>query len=171
MGYTEFKNGEQPALNDTNLNNMQLELMKLVFPIGSTYVTQTNTNPNTLLKFGTWERLNGKVLVGLDEEDENFNEIGKTGGEKTHTLNTTEMPKHGHSSAVINPNTSGSTVEDYGYKYTSSQNGVAIALESCVSKDTKGWLSTTIEQEIGGNQAHNNLQPYKVVGYMWLRTA
>ena len=62
MGYTTFKNGEQPALSDTVLNNMQIELMKLVFPIGSTYITQDNTNPSEILKFGTWERLKGKVL-------------------------------------------------------------------------------------------------------------
>ena len=82
MGYTTFTNGTQPALSDTILNNMQVELMKLVFPIGSTYITQTNINPSEILKFGTWERIKGKVLVGLDENDTDFNEIGKTGGEK-----------------------------------------------------------------------------------------
>ena len=29
MGYTTFKNGTQPELNDTILNNMQVELIKL----------------------------------------------------------------------------------------------------------------------------------------------
>ena len=89
MGYTTFNNNGQPALSDTVLNNMQVELMKLVFPIGAPYITQNDTNPSEILKFGTWERLKGK---GLDEDDEEFNEIGKTGGEKTHTLTNSELP-------------------------------------------------------------------------------
>lgn len=71
-----------------NLNKMQED----IFPIGSTYITQTDTNPSTILGFGTWERLKGKVLVGLDENDTNFNSIGKTGGEKTHQLTQAELP-------------------------------------------------------------------------------
>lgn len=37
MGYTNFTNGILPAMNDETLNNMQIELIKLVFPIGSIY--------------------------------------------------------------------------------------------------------------------------------------
>ena len=77
MGYTNFVNGNKPNLSAPNLNNMQIELMKLVFPIGSTYITQEETNPSTILNFGTWERVKGKVLVGLDEDDTDFNTIGK----------------------------------------------------------------------------------------------
>lgn len=149
MGYTTFINGTQPALSDTILNNMQVELIKLVFPIGSTYITQTNTNPSEILKFGTWERVKGKVLVGLDENDTDFNEIGKTGGEKTHTLTINEMPKH-----------------DHAYNKTSG---------SATSKDVGGgttWGDYLVNTSFaGGDQPHNNLQPYQVVGYMWRRTA
>lgn len=66
------------------LNAMQQGLMELVFPVGSTYVTQSDTNPNTILSFGTWERFKGLVALGLDEDDADLNEIGKTGGQKTH---------------------------------------------------------------------------------------
>ena len=66
------------------LNAMQQGLMELVFPVGSTYVTQSETNPNTILSFGTWERFKGLVALGLDEDDADLNEIGKTGGQKTH---------------------------------------------------------------------------------------
>ena len=66
---------------DTGTKKMKLStLLSLVFPIGSTYVTQTNTNPSTILGFGTWERLKGKVCLGLDEDDADFNQINKTGG-------------------------------------------------------------------------------------------
>lgn len=149
MGYTTFTNGTQPALSDTILNNMQVELMKLVFPIGSTYITQTNTNPSEILKFGTWERVKGKVLVGLDEDDTDFNTIGKIGGEKEHTLTVDEMPQHSH--------TFNKTSGTANYKDTGS--GTAYG----------DYLVNT--SSAGGDQPHNNLQPYQVVGYMWRRTA
>ena len=153
MGYTTFTNGTQPALSDTILNNMQVELIKLVFPIGSTYITQTNTNPSEILKFGTWERVKGKVLVGLDEDDTDFNEIGKTGGEKTHTLTVDEMPAHNHSAKFCE----GTGV----YSVFPKGNG---------SNPEWGGSTNTIANT-GEGQAHNILQPYEVVGYMWRRTA
>lgn len=115
---------------------LQIELGKLFFPIGSTYTTQTNTNPSTILGFGTWKRLKGKVCLGLDEDDEDLNEIGKTGGEKEHILTSNEIPR--------------------GKKVLSAK-GDWIASQDYMTYETAG--------------AHNNMQPFKVVGYMWLRTA
>lgn len=40
--------------------------------------------------------LEGKSLVGLDVDDADFNEVGKTGGSKTHTQTWSEMPQHTH---------------------------------------------------------------------------
>lgn len=154
MGYTTFKNNGQPALSDTVLNNMQVELMKLVFPIGSTYVTQSNTNPSTILNFGTWERLKGKVCLGVDENDEDFKTIGKTGGEKKHTLTINEIPSHKHSLPYsVWGNTSGA------YQQRTSEN---VGNYSGEIKETN---------QVGGGQSHNNMQPYEVVGYMWIRRA
>ena len=153
MGYTNFVNGNAPYISAQNLNNMQIELMKLVFPIGSTYITQEETNPSTILNFGTWERVKGKVLVGLDEDDTDFNEIGKTGGEKAHTLTVDEMPAHNHSAKFCE----GTGV----YSVFPKGNG---------SNPEWGGSTNTIANT-GKGQAHNILQPYEVVGYMWRRTA
>lgn len=38
----------------------------------------------------------GKVGVGYDSAQTEFNALGKTGGAKTHTLDVTEMPGHNH---------------------------------------------------------------------------
>ena len=151
MGYTTFTNGTQSALSDTVLNNMQVELMKLVFPIGSTYITQELTNPSEILKFGTWERLKGKVCLGLDEDDTELNEIGKTGGEKTHKLTIKEMPTHNH---------------DYYYKNI----GAATGSESMVGNSSSNTGSVRTSST-GDGQPHNNMQPYEIVGYMWIRRA
>ncbi len=166
-----FKNGSQPALNDTNLNQMQTNIqtaissletnieeainnaIKLILPIGATYITQTDTNPNAILGFGTWERIKGKVLVGLDEDDTDFNEIGKEDGEKTHTLTVNEMPSHNHEIGLTGGSETGSAIS---YVY---------------SNEKRFYSGQDILQVEGGDQPHNNLQPYRVVGYMWERTA
>ena len=135
---------------DTGTKKMKLStLLSLVFPIGSTYVTQTNTNPSTILGFGTWERLKGKVCLGLDEDDTNMNTIGKTGGEKTHTLTINEMPAHKHN------------------LLTESGSGSKWAIKTVSGVGQFG--GTDQIQSAGGGQAHNNMQPYEIVGYMWIR--
>lgn len=166
MGYTNFVNGNKPNLSAPNLNNMQIELMKLVFPIGSTYITQEDTNPSTILNFGTWERVKGKVLVGLDEDDTDFNEIGKTGGEKTHTLTVDEMPAHIHKlKGDTNVNFEDNTI--YPYLLASAKRGY---VNGSAVTFSEGY-STNDTTTVGGGQAHAILQPYQVVGYMWIRTA
>lgn len=44
--------------------------------------------------------LKGKTILGFDEADNDFNELGKIGGEKKHKLQTNELPKHNHSASV-----------------------------------------------------------------------
>ena len=147
MGYFKFENNVT-AVNDTNLNAMQQRLMELVFPVGSTYITQSNTNPNTILNFGTWERLKGKVCLGLDENDADLNKIGNIGGEKEHILTVNEIPPHSHMGTPA-----------YYRAVTVEQ-----ATELNSQTGTQGSTGVT-----GGGQAHNNMQPYEVVGYMWIR--
>ncbi len=125
-------------------------LLSTIFPIGSTYITQEDINPSTILGFGTWERSKGRVLVGLDENESYFNEIGKTGGETTHTLTIEEMTEHDH---VV------------GIEYTVATGGDTPRLVSNPDYGDKRTAKT------GGSQPFNITQPYEVVGYMWIRRA
>lgn len=156
MGYFNFENSpsKKTPISAENLLAMQKGLMELAFPIGSTYITQSDTNPNTILNFGTWERLKGKVCVGLDEDDTNMNTIGKTGGEKEHTLTINEMPEHMHDMIDNDPGY---------YAGWGSRSGWA---QAAAQSDSGGRFRTDLS---GGNEPHNNLQPYEVVGYMWIR--
>lgn len=71
--------------------------MQTLYPIGSVYISTLATNPNTLLGFGTWaDFANGKVLVGYDSTQTEFDTLEETGGEKTHTLTTAELAIHTH---------------------------------------------------------------------------
>ena len=73
--------------------------LEALYPVGSIYMNAvSDTNPATLLGFGTWAAFGaGRVPVGVDTTDEDFDEGGLTGGAKTHTLTTSEMPTHSHS--------------------------------------------------------------------------
>ena len=52
------------------------------YPIGSVFQSTNSANPATFMG-GTWERFgNGRVLVGVDENDPEFNASNKTGGSK-----------------------------------------------------------------------------------------
>ena len=96
--------------------------------------------------------LKGKIVVGLDGNDADFNTIGKTGGEKTHTLSVDEMPSHSH----YIYDASGGSVQFSAY--TAKDNGTT------GSTETNGYASLT--GNIGSSQPHNNLQPYQVQNYI-----
>ena len=91
-------------------------------------------------------KLTGKVPVGYDPTDTDFNPVGHTDGEKTHTLTIEEMPSHNHS-------------RNY-YSSDWCANGTKSGYHGSDTGTKKVTGST------GGGQAHNNLQPYAVIKYI-----
>lgn len=120
----------------------------LLMPVGTVITLGVSTNPATLFGFGTWTAISGKVIVGIDATQTEFDTLDETGGEKTHTLTTAEMPSHAH---YIDNNQSNYAIGSNAYGLSS--NG-----------------STLLSGSTGGGGAHNNLQPYQVK-YIWQRTA
>ena len=54
------------------------------FPVGSVFTSVVDTNPASLLGYGTWESIGaGRVLIGKDDADPDFDTLGETGGAKT----------------------------------------------------------------------------------------
>lgn len=69
---------------------------KTKLPIGSIIYMTNDTNPGTIFG-GTWEETaKGRVIVGVDENDEDFQTAKLTGGEKEVTLSASQMPSHSH---------------------------------------------------------------------------
>ena len=80
-----------------------------MFPIGYIMITATNTNPSAQFG-GTWISIgSGKTLVGVDENDADFNTVEKTGGSKSHTLTVDEIPSHDHSASSSSSSSSSSS--------------------------------------------------------------
>lgn len=146
------ENTDIPAINKIlaeDMNEIKYVINNYIFPIGATIEnSEKSFNPN-LLYGGTWVRIKGKFLVGVDEDDEDFNESGKTGGEKKHTLTIDEMPRHDHDGRVNNAYASGNELAFHA-------NGNSI-------------IGGMIQQN-GGGQPHNNIPPFEAT-YIWRRVA
>jgi len=137
-------------LNDVTLASLAV-LMAFVYPVGSLYYNATvSTNPGTLLGFGTWTAFGaGKVVVGINAVETEFDVLGETGGEKTHVLVEAELAAHVHTVTT----------------YDNGTDGVAVR-----SAGATGTTRNVATSSVGSGTAHNNLQPYIVV-YIWKRTA
>ena len=124
------------------------------YPVGSIYISATSTNPGTIFG-GTWESFgSGRTLVGVDSNDDDFKTVGKTGGEKTHTLTLAEIPSHSHG-----------LLQRFDIARTTGTNDGNVAQSNFTGSVSSGQTAKS-----GGGEAHNNLQPYITV-YMWKRTA
>lgn len=70
------------------------------WPVGSVFLSVTNTNPATLLGGGTWVAFaTGRMLIGVDPADTTMNAAEKTGGAKSVTWTAANMPAHFHTMA------------------------------------------------------------------------
>lgn len=187
----------QVELNDTTTfrttNGIDValqEIFKHVYPVGSIYMSTNNVNPSTLFG-GSWTAWgSGKVPVGVDVNDSDFNTVEKTNGVKSNTytpsgtvgnttLSVSQMPAHYHmefaneagydADNIIRENTqpTRSAVANYSSNSTYSIQGT--------STDASVGRTSTV----GGNQSHthtftgnsttqSNLQPY-ITCYMWKR--
>lgn len=131
------------------------EVINLVYPVGSIYVSTVSTNPGTLFGVGTWAAFGaGRVLVGLDAGQTEFDVVEETGGAKTHVLIEAEMPAHTHSTEVNKAGAGGGANQQW------------VPTDDGVLAQNQQWPTNSK----GSGSAHNNLQPYIVV-YMWKRTA
>jgi hypothetical protein len=57
------------------------------FPVGAVFIAVVSTDPATLLGYGTWSAFGaGRVLVGRDSGDTDFDTAEETGGAKTKAI-------------------------------------------------------------------------------------
>lgn len=82
-----------------NLKSLEIngvDIIDIFYPVGCLfYTTDNNFDPNSVFENTTWEKIEGRFIVGTSTSDSDFTSM-KTGGEKTHTLTIAEMPSHNH---------------------------------------------------------------------------
>jgi len=125
-------------------------------PVGSIYQSLYNVSP-ALLFGGTWERINGRFLLGATDggsvgttlQKTASVEAGSSGGEAAHLLSTSEIPAHSH--------------QEHGYWSTGSGSESAYMNTANRSRERKRTDNNT-----GGGGTHNNMPPFLAV-YTWKR--
>lgn len=143
-------------------------ILDRVYPVGTPYFNKVdNRDPQFILGFGRWAQETGKVLVGQDTADPQFDQLAETGGEKTNTLTVAQLPNvsgsftiHGQEGGSIFYNKTGYATAT---QYNSGYKGVPGTTGGAHSQVSPGF-------NFGSGQSHNNLQPYVVYSW-WVRIA
>lgn len=138
------------------------EILSRIYPVGSIYMSATLSTAaqvNATLG-GTWTAWGaGRVPVGVDTTQTEFNTVEETGGEKTHKLLSRELPTiEGTFPHIAGDEASVTGVFSHIFTGSSYNEG----LQSSTSVATKHKMS------FGNNTPHNNLQPY-ITCYMYKR--
>lgn len=158
-----------PILKKATITQLAAAIQSIIYPVGLTI--EYDGDANTAFP-GTWQEVGaGRVTVGLDTGDPDFDTIGKTGGNKTVTLTESELPAHSH--AVNDPGHSHltqryptSTGGSSGFTADTSMSGT-LAANSLPTASAATGISVG---NAGGGQAHQNMPPF-VVGRKWKRIA
>ena len=164
-------------------NFIQNQLVNLIYPLGSIYMSVNNVSPSTFLG-GTWEQIQDTFLLCSGSKYG----AGSTGGEETHTLTQAESPAHTHTrgsmeiggffSATI-PDYHSNTAEGAfvgggrsagynGANYRAGNSSPSTPMYGYDFYASRSWTGAT--SSVGSNQPHNNMPPYLAV-YVWKRTA
>lgn len=161
------------------------QFAKTMYPVGSIYLSVSSTNPSTYFG-GTWVAWgSGRVPVGINTSDSNFNTVEKTGGASAVTLTASQMPSHTHTftGSSTTTNSAGGHTHNIGRdtdggagssRYTVHSAGTSGAQATSPTSSAGAHTHTLTPKgknaNTGGGGSHTNLQPY-IVCYMWKRTA
>lgn len=187
INYMWDKNHEQHVDLQNQINALVLStgsaIIEQIYHVGSYYFSDSSQSPSARFGFGTWERVKGKFIVGLDEDDTNFNSAGKVGGSKTHTHtnnitinsagnHTHEVAEDGWGSVqsgggLPEPSYNGTLVTGAGKTEISELlESLGHATGSNTTTSSGGHTHTTS----GGINAASSLPPFRSA-YVWVRTA
>lgn len=131
-----------------------INLLDVIYPVGSIYMSTNGTSPATLIG-GTWTQVKDMFLLGAGSSYA----AGSTGGETKHALTISEMPSHTHPLQGCLDGTT-AAVSNIGNRWE----------QNTSTKSSSSWAQDGFVLSAGGNAAHNNMPPYYTV-YIWYRTA
>ena len=143
-----------------NMTDFESKIYNAIYPVGSIYMSVNNTDPSTLFG-GTWVAWGaGRVPVGVDTADTDFDTAEETGGSKTVTLTAAQsgVPAHTHQTAPMWAAASGAGTHNVvtGYPTTDKAGSYDVSIEANTAQNA--------------SQAHTNLQPY-ITCFMWKRVS
>ena len=143
------------------------EILNIIYPVGSIYMSTNSTNPSTLFG-GAWKQIKDRFLLACGDNYSN----GVTGGEAEHILTPSELAYHDHMGRNYSHNwNAGVSIpagRSYAVSYGTEGGQWAYSAGNIINNSEINDMVET--GGTGGNQPHNNMPPYLTV-YMWYRTA
>lgn len=145
---------------------LRREILLAAHPVGAIYTSDSPTSPAELFG-GTWERLEGRFVLGASAA----HPAGSTGGEEAVALKTANIAPHQHNGGNAVLTYMGEHIGDSGIP--GSNRGFSLALQGGLQTNlgrmaTIDGLTGTGEGTTGA--AHNNMPPY-YAAYVWRRLA
>ncbi len=169
-------------LGDVSFSDLSW-LCDVIYPVGSIRMTTSAADASTFLG-GTWVRWgSGRVPVGVNTSDANFNTVEKTGGANTVALTTAQLPAHGHTvTGSVSIGSEGSHTHrastgaykvgsgsGSSYYYMTNNGATNGQTTGAGSSHTHSASFSGSAGNTGSGSTHSNLQPY-ITCYMWKRT-
>ena len=155
------------------------EVIDIVHPVGSIWETTTTDDPNTLWAGTTWVKMDaGRVLVSAgtytDGSDTYTYTLGDKGGEAKHQLTTDELANHRHSMTANGDHyhliSRNMDIDDVEINWRPGPDTVGDFDNTNILKTSTSGNHTHDISSVGGDEPHENRQPYVVVN-RWKRTA
>ena len=150
----ENKPSDYPPSTHTHTVNDVSDLIDVIYPVGSIYMSVGNTSPSTLFG-GTWEQIEDKFLLACGTKHQN----GDTGGSEdavvvTHTHSTTEKYFLTTSGGAVTRNSTAGT--------TGTKVSNLLKSDDAIFRD--------VIKDTGTSGVGKNMPPYLAVN-VWKRTA
>ncbi|WP_304094738.1 hypothetical protein [Methanobrevibacter ruminantium] len=177
-----------PHGNPMPLGAFLVEFWKHIYPVGSIYMNINDVDP-TILFGGTWERIEDKFLLS---KGSSYSILGGTGGEASHSLTSSEMPRHTHTqnahthnanrtngqlvtrdgsnSSGIGEKGSPTGTHHYSPSIDSDDNWWGVSNVGNTTATNKYTGGTGTSESASNGSAHNNMPPYIIVN-VWTRIA
>jgi hypothetical protein len=137
------------------------------WPVGAVFIGVVATNPALLLGYGTWAAFGaGRVLVGLDSGDTDFDTAEETGGAKTKAISA-----HAGTAVADHANHTHTFVQSA--NWTGDLIAQDLTPAGVGAAGTTDGVDATLTHSVTQPNAHTDLnvvQPYIVV-YMFKRTS
>lgn len=143
-----------------------------IYPVGAIYISVDSANPST--KFGgTWVAWGqGRVPVGVDTAQTEFDTVEETGGQKNHRHDF-KIGFTQYYGAFVGDNLDNQGAYKFStnsYPSTTTSDGNITISRNNVSTNMTQNYSERIRSSIGDTDLGSSLQPY-ITCYMWKRTA
>jgi hypothetical protein len=157
------------------------DLIDIIHPVGKIFFTDDPRNPSEYYPGTTWVAWgSGRVPVGVDVNDSDFNAPNKTVGAKSHSytpagtvnghvLTVNEIPSHRHDVNYQHMKKTGGMSPFIVAQFDSGNSNVGLD-DAVTSSDLTGNNAAHTHPFTGTASTQSHIQP-SITCYMWKRTA